>query len=61
MTIKEQLKQQIKTIPPSVMNGGVMTAVLWKEKIAKAQALLSKPRANDWDLETMLSELRSFK
>lgn len=61
MTLKDLIRQQLKTIPPAVMNGGAMTAALWKQKAMKAQAIISKPNASHTDLETVLSELRNFK
>jgi hypothetical protein len=43
------------------MNGGVMTAGLWKAKVMKANKLLSQQRASDLEIQRALEELRSFK
>lgn len=59
--LKEQLREQIKVIPSAVKTGGVMTAVHWKQKAERATKLLAQPRATKIELETALSELRSFK
>lgn len=61
MTLKELVKQEIKTIPTAVMTGGAMTTALWKQKIIKAQAIVSKPNPSNTDLESVLYELRNFK
>lgn len=61
MNLKDQIAQQIKIIPKSVMNGGLMSSVHWKEKAAKAQKMLKHPNPKLSDLEQMLDELRRFQ
>lgn len=61
MTLKELVKQEIRTIPPAVMTGGAMTTALWKQKIIKAQAVIAKANPSNSDLESVLYELRNFK
>lgn len=61
MNLKEAIKQHLKTVPPAVINGGLMTSVHWKEKALKAQKILSHPNPKRSDLETMLDELRRFQ
>ena len=60
MDLKSQIKQQLKTIPQSVVAGGSMKAAQWKQKAMKAHELVSKPNVSKVDLETVLSELRNF-
>ena len=60
MDLKLQIKQQLKTIPQSVVVGGAMKASQWKQKAMKAHELVSKPNVSKIDLETVLSELRNF-
>jgi len=43
------------------MEGGVMTASLWKAKAEKANKLVSQPRASEYELENALSDLLNFK
>jgi len=59
--LKQELKKQIAQIPSEVMNGGVMTASLWKAKVLKANKLLSQQRASELDIKRVLEELRNFK
>ena len=61
MSLKEQLRAELRKIPGSVMTGGVMTTTLWKSKAEKANKLLSQPRASETELSRVLDELRSFK
>lgn len=60
MDLKEAIKQQLKVIPQSVMNGGLMISVRWKEKAIKAQKVLKHPNPKRSDLEDVLNELRHF-
>jgi hypothetical protein len=60
MDLKEAIKQQLKVIPQSVVNGGLMTSVRWKEKALKAQKVLKHPNPKRSDLEDVLNELRHF-
>lgn len=59
--IKEQLRSQLKVIPKSVMEGGVMAAGLWKAKAEKASKLLAQPRASELELQRALMDLQNFK
>lgn len=61
MTLREELRNQLKIIPKSVMEGGVMTVGLWKAKAERASKLLGQPKATDVEIRAALSELRSFK
>lgn len=61
MSLKDQLRQQLRVIPSSVMTGGVMTTTLWKAKAEKANKLLSQPRASEIEIQRALEELRNFK
>ena len=61
MSVRQRIKEQLKTVPKSVMEGGVMTASLWKAKAEKANKLVAQPRATDRELESALYELMSFK
>lgn len=59
--LRQELQKQVTQIPSEVMNGGVMTASLWKAKIIKANKLLSQQRASEIDIQRALEELRNFK
>ncbi len=59
--LRQELKRQITKIPSEVMNGGVMTASLWKAKVMKANKLLSQQKVSDLDLRRILDELKYFK
>ena len=59
--LRQELKKQVAKIPSEVMNGGVMTAGLWKAKVMKANKLLSQQRVSDLEIQRALEELRSFK
>ena len=61
MNLRDKIKQELRTIPSAVMQGGVMTAMLWKAKAEKANKLVSQPRATDDELHRALEDLRSFK
>ena len=61
MTIRDEIKRLAQKIPASVMNGGVMTASLWKQKATTAYDLAKNPRASKEQLERVLHEIRSFK
>lgn len=61
MSVRQRLKEQLKVIPKSVMEGGVMTTSLWKAKAEKAHRLVAQPRATDLELESALYELMNFK
>lgn len=61
MSVRQRLKEQLKIVPKSVMEGGVMTASLWKAKAEKAHKLVAQPRATDLELESALYELMNFK
>ena len=61
MKLREQLRAELKKIPKSVMDGGVMAASLWKSKAEKANKLLSQPRASDAELQNALYDLQNFK
>lgn len=54
--LRQELKKQIAQIPSEVMNGGVMTASLWKAKVLKANKLLSQQRASELDIKRVLEE-----
>ena len=61
MSLRQRIKEQLKTVPRSVIDGGVMTASLWKAKAEKANKLVAHPRASDRELELALYDLMSFK
>ena len=61
MSLRQRIKEQLKTVPRSVIDGGVMTASLWKAKAEKANKLVAQPRASDRELELALYDLMSFK
>ena len=61
MSLRQRIKEQLKTVPRSVIDGGVMTASLWKAKAEKANKLVAQPRASDRELESALYDLMSFK
>ena len=61
MDLKAEIRKQLKTVPKSVISGGLMTSVHWKEKAVKAQKILSQPNAKRADLERILDELRRFQ
>lgn len=59
--LRDELKNQLRVIPKSVMEGGVMAAGLWKAKAEKANKLLSQPRASEIELQRALHDLQNFK
>ena len=61
MSLRQRIKEQLKTVPRSVIEGGVMTASLWKAKAEKASKLVAQPRASDRELESALYDLMNFK
>jgi len=61
VNVRERLREQLKIVPKSVMEGGVMTASLWKAKMEKASKLMAQPRASEQDMERALYELMNFK
>ena len=61
MSLRQRIKEQLKTVPRSVIDGGVMTASLWKAKAEKANKLVAQPRASDRELESALYDLMNFK
>ena len=61
MSLRQRIKEQLKTVPRSVIDGGVMTASLWKAKAEKANKLVAQPRASDRELESALFDLMNFK
>ena len=61
MNVRQRIKEQLKTVPKSVIEGGVMTASLWKAKAEKANKLVAQPRASDRELEMALFDLMNFK
>ena len=61
MSLRQRIKEQLKTVPRSVIDGGVMTASLWKAKAEKANKLVAQPRASDRELELALYDLMNFK
>jgi len=61
VSVRQRLKEQLKIVPKSVMEGGVMTASLWKAKAEKANKLVAQPRASEYELENALSDLLNFK
>ena len=61
MNLRQRIKEQLKTVPRSVIEGGVMTASLWKAKAEKANKLVAQPRASDRELELALYDLMNFK
>ena len=61
MNVRQRIKEQLKTVPRSVIDGGVMTASLWKAKAEKANKLVAQPRASDRELELALYDLMNFK
>jgi len=60
MDLKAEIRKHLQTVPKSVISGGLMTSVHWKEKALKAQKILSQPNPKKVDLETILNELRRF-
>jgi hypothetical protein len=61
MDLKAEIKRQLKVVPKSVISGGLMTSVHWKEKAVKAQKMLSQPNAKRSDLQDILDQLRQFQ
>jgi hypothetical protein len=61
VSVRQRIKEQLKTVPRSVIEGGVMTASLWKAKAEKANKLVAQPRASDRELEMALFDLMNFK
>lgn len=60
MNYREEIKKITRTIPKTVTTGGVMTAVMWKEKVAKALKIASNSRSSEVQLKNVFEELRHF-
>lgn len=60
MNYREEIRKITKTLPQSVVNGGVMSAVRWKEKLGKAIKLVDNPKSSENELRRMLYELSNF-
>jgi hypothetical protein len=60
MNYREEIKKLTRTIPKSVMNGGVMTATLWKQKAVQSLKVANNNRASTTDLINALEVLRKF-
>ena len=61
MDLKAEIRRQLKVVPKSVISGGLMTSVHWKEKAVKAQKILNQPNAKRSDLQDILDQLRQFQ
>ena len=60
MNYREEIKKLTRTIPKSVINGGVMQAGLWKQKAVDALRVAGNPRASSTELINALETLRRF-
>jgi hypothetical protein len=60
MNYREEIIKLTKTIPKSVVNGGVMQAGLWKEKARDALRAANNNRASTAELINALETLRRF-
>jgi hypothetical protein len=60
MNYREEIKKLTKTVPKSVVNGGVMTATLWKQKAVQSLKVANNNRASTTDLINALEVLRKF-
>lgn len=60
MNYREEIKRITKTLPKSVVSGGVMTAVRWKDKLGKAMKLVDNPRSTEAELRRTYLELSNF-
>lgn len=61
MNYREEIKKLTKTIPKSVVDGGVMQAGLWKQKAIDALRVAGNTRASTAELINALEALRRFK
>lgn len=61
MNYREEIKKMTKTIPMSVVEGGVMQAGLWKEKAINALQIASNPRATTVELLRAYEEMKRFR
>jgi hypothetical protein len=60
MNYREEIKKLTKTVPKSVVDGGVMTATLWKQKAVQSLKVANNNRASTTDLINALEVLRKF-
>ena len=60
MNLRDEIKKLAQKIPVSVVNGGIMTASMWKQKAANAYELARNPRSSEKQLLDALEELRRF-
>lgn len=60
MNYREEIKKAVGTIPRSVLNGGVMSATLWKQKAIKALELAKSNKTSEAQLKRALEELNRF-
>ena len=61
MNYREEIKKLTRTIPKSVIDGGVMQAGLWKERASKALKVASNPKAGTIELRRAFEEMQRFK
>lgn len=57
---RDEIRKLTKTIPKSVVDGGVMQAGLWKEKAINALHVANNNRASTAQLINALESLRKF-
>lgn len=60
MNYREEIKKLTRTLPKSVINGGVMTASLWKQKASNSLKVANNNRASTTELINALEVLRKF-
>lgn len=60
MNYREEIKKLTRTIPKSVVDGGVMTASLWKERASSSLKVANNNKASTADLINALEVLRKF-
>lgn len=60
MNYREEIKKLTRTLPKSVVNGGVMTATLWKQKAVQSLKVANNNKASTTDLINALEVLRKF-
>jgi hypothetical protein len=60
MNYRDEIKKLTRTLPKSVVDGGVMTATLWKQKAVQSLNVANNNRASTTDLINALEVLRKF-
>lgn len=61
MNYREEIKKMTRTIPKSVLEGGVMQSGLWKEKAINALRVANNQRATTVELLRAYEEMQRFK